>query len=423
MLADARRLGANVVYLVDYWDPDYVHKSDYQPKQAWGGPAALAQGVADLHAQGGRIILYLEAYIIHRDTTLGHTDAYDWAMMQLPPGQEVCHPDLPPPGCWGPFDPPWSELPYWYFHPYRLVHYEYYVMWPGQGSGWKDYLVTLAAEMVRDYDIDGVHLDSYGVHELLADHHPDHPGGADPANFQAAAVELVQEMRAAMRQYNPEAIVMLEGASYQDMLEVCDGAQFESLEKIDSDIPFAAEEPLRYPIYTSSMQPATMHAILDAGHNLVLSPWWFDQWAPAVTALREKLESLMPDTDLDGVLDGDDNCVNTFNRDQVDSDGDGIGNACDVCALTPAGSEVNDLGCTSSIVGDLDEDGDVDQSDFGLFQACLSGRGTIQENVACWNARLDDDEDVDGTDLVVFLTCCAGKDQPVPPACDPEQGE
>ena len=46
-----------------------------------------------------------------------------------------------------------------------------------------------------------------------------------------------------------------------------------------------------------------------------------------------------PDDDNDGVPDDSDNCVNTPNADQQDTDGDGIGNVCDVNLPVPALSE------------------------------------------------------------------------------------
>jgi predicted amidohydrolase len=60
---------------------------------------------------------------------------------------------------------------------------------------------------------------------------------------------------------------------------------------------------------------------------------------------------------------------------------------------------------------DLDEDGDVDQSDFGLFQACLSGTGEAYKS-GCSGADLDGDEDVDSHDFDVFAGCIAGSDSP-----------
>ncbi len=41
------------------------------------------------------------------------------------------------------------------------------------------------------------------------------------------------------------------------------------------------------------------------------------------------------DTDKDGIIDSQDNCPVTFNPDQLDSDGDGIGDACDATPFPP----------------------------------------------------------------------------------------
>ena len=48
------------------------------------------------------------------------------------------------------------------------------------------------------------------------------------------------------------------------------------------------------------------------------------------------------DEDDDGIIDEDDNCVNDENTDQADSDGDGVGDACEENLST----------------GDLDDEGD-----------------------------------------------------------------
>jgi hypothetical protein len=69
--------------------------------------------------------------------------------------------------------------------------------------------------------------------------------------------------------------------------------------------------------------------------------------------------------------------------------------------------------------GDFDDDGDVDQEDFGRFQGCLSGPNVVQGDPACNRARLDPpaaaDSDVDAADFETFLGCAEGQGG-VPPA-------
>lgn len=69
---------------------------------------------------------------------------------------------------------------------------------------------------------------------------------------------------------------------------------------------------------------------------------------------------------------------------------------------------------TARLRGDLDNDGDSDQTDFGLFQRCLSGSG-IAAAPGCGPADLSGDGDVDEADAVAFTGCMNGSDQA--PAC------
>ncbi len=62
---------------------------------------------------------------------------------------------------------------------------------------------------------------------------------------------------------------------------------------------------------------------------------------------------------------------------------------------------------------DLDRDGDIDQSDFGFFQVCLSGQTIPPSDPACDWADLDDDGDVDVFDLYTFLSRQAGPGLPL----------
>jgi hypothetical protein len=66
---------------------------------------------------------------------------------------------------------------------------------------------------------------------------------------------------------------------------------------------------------------------------------------------------------------------------------------------------------------DMDRDGDVDQADFGLFQACLTGPFSPQDDPACQRAKLDGDTDVDIDDSDLFVGCVSGPGASANPNC------
>ena len=67
--------------------------------------------------------------------------------------------------------------------------------------------------------------------------------------------------------------------------------------------------------------------------------------------------------------------------------------------------------------GDLDADGDVDQSDFGFLQTCFSGNGVPLSAPPCQEADMDLDSDIDNTDYHSFFKCLTGPGVPADPQC------
>ncbi len=66
---------------------------------------------------------------------------------------------------------------------------------------------------------------------------------------------------------------------------------------------------------------------------------------------------------------------------------------------------------------DFDEDGDVDQEDFGQFQVCYSGAGIPQNDPTCDGADLHQDGDVDRDDFAKFQQCISGPNVPADSLC------
>lgn len=74
----------------------------------------------------------------------------------------------------------------------------------------------------------------------------------------------------------------------------------------------------------------------------------------------------------------------------------------------------------TTIRADLDGDGDVDQSDFGLMQRCLSRDIGGLPPAGCEFARLDGDQDVDMTDVQILMSCYSGPDVMLDINCMPD---
>jgi hypothetical protein len=86
----------------------------------------------------------------------------------------------------------------------------------------------------------------------------------------------------------------------------------------------------------------------------------------------------------------------------------------EVQAVNSQGSDTESWQVIVRSRADFDNDIDVDQSDFGHFQACLEG-GNRPVGESCLDADLDRDTDVDPDDFLLFVPCMAGPGEP--PGC------
>ncbi len=135
------------------------------------------------------------------------------------------------------------------------------------------------------------------------------------------------------------------------------------------------------------------------------------------TALREiGVTGLctVPDVDIDGICDLEDNCPGDANTDQLDSDADGVGDACDACPFDPADDSDGDGFCAdldNCPFGDnpLQEDDDGDTVG-DLCDICVDDADPGQEDEdedgvgdACDPCPGDKDNDTDDFDGVCFL--------------------
>jgi uncharacterized protein YuzB (UPF0349 family) len=64
------------------------------------------------------------------------------------------------------------------------------------------------------------------------------------------------------------------------------------------------------------------------------------------------------------------------------------------------------------VSADLDDDGDVDGVDFGIFAACFNGANPTKPG--CAMADLNQDSQVDGVDYGYFASCFNGSNNPPP---------
>jgi hypothetical protein len=269
LLEQGRRLGTDVVYLTEWYqgapgaDPHayWWNKAEYLPRADLGGEAALIEGLAAVRKAGGRVLLYVETFIIEKNSELGRSKGDAWSI-RLPGG----HPDDPYPSSW------------------KLCP---------AAPGLQEHFVALTARLVGRYGAAGLHLDSYGNQRGWRCVHPDHPHPkGDNTVFDEGARQLVRAMRDEARRHDPEAVLMVEGSKMPGLFQWVDAAQDWGIH--DLAARWSWREAGHAAIFTSGWSLDDLHQILALGQRVGLGG---DYWATApqgacaaaVTAARATL--------------------------------------------------------------------------------------------------------------------------------------
>jgi len=162
----------------------------------------------------------------------------------------------------------------------------------------------------------------------------------------------------------------------------------------------------------ASLTAAGMHLLVDYGPQGAFADCTLGERVTVwVDNLRYIYTAEVPDAETD--------CANGID-DDYDGDVDCDDTDCHIPGVCP--------GCYHSPVFDINDDGDVDQADFAILQACITGTGdpaglfpSLPEDCRCMDvggANDQPDNALDQQDLVAFEACASGPGIPADPACD-----
>lgn len=238
-------LGCDVLYLTDWYQGAegaecheyWRNKARYLPREDLGGEAALVEGTRAVKAAGGRVILYVEPFVLEKSTDLGRERGEAWALKRTDG-----HPDQPYPSSW-------KICP--------------------SAPGWQEHVVEVASRVVGRYGASGVFLDSYGNQRGWrcvdpAHGHPPNDGGA----FDEGCRALARAVREAARRADPEAVVMVEGSKMPAMATWVAGSLDWGVHELSRR--WSWREAGHTGIFTAGWSLDDAHQILAMGHRLAL---------------------------------------------------------------------------------------------------------------------------------------------------------
>ena len=250
----AAAMGTNFFYLNDYWEGNvpgfqahYWDKGDYIPRADLGGEDALVRGIKGIHDKGGKVILYIEAFIIYADSKIGRKHGHEWAARTADGNLWITYADN-----------------------YSMV---------APHEDWQNYVADISRMLVEKYDADGVFLDSFGYQFNKSVKNLAENRLYTPKEWNKGVYRLVDKVRAAITSVKPDAVVMCEGVNGEMGMHLDGGSSFDFVWSSADNYGRITASPVRYgkPQINFFTNGTTMNHLIQvyaAGQSLALNYKW-----------------------------------------------------------------------------------------------------------------------------------------------------
>ena len=268
VLDESRLYGIDVILLQDWYecpergnpnipeswwndkslDPYSWNKGDYFPREDMGGADAFRTGIENVHEKGGKVIVYVEPYIILYWSRLAESEAKNWFATDV--------------------------------FGRRREDYQYNFSMVPSFEKWQNKLATICGDLVRDYGVDGIYLDSLGWQFSHVNSVSEENGRIiSPEDYDAGWVTLMKKVRSAVKSVKPDAVVLAESGCGPMLYTIDGGWTSDYAWGETTSANGLSGSPLRYSrsslgVFTNGETVEEMNQVFAAGYSLAVSDPW-----------------------------------------------------------------------------------------------------------------------------------------------------
>jgi len=261
---NAVAMGTNLFYLNDYWEGDgtperYLVKGDYIPRADLGGKAALIAGIKGIHARGGKVVMYVEPFIISTTSAVGKKYGEGWAARD-----SVGSLWLP----WGP---------------------NYVMLAPFKP--WQEYISDVAKRIIEEYGADGIFLDSWGWRYNVSYCNADEKMLYTAQQWSLGVHQLADMVLSKIREVKPDAVVISESGGGEMPFHENGGSSADFVWGSPANEGRIIASPVRYGMpaahfFSNGYNINQTIQVYAAGHQLALNYKW-EASAPFIKRLLD----------------------------------------------------------------------------------------------------------------------------------------